>query len=586
MPTKKRNLKKIAWWIGGILLVLVVLLGGAAIYLGQKWKPLLSTKLKAGVAEASNQLYRIDFKDVHLNLISGNAVLDSITLSPDTNVYNQLKLQKKAPTHMFRIKLAHLKLSRVGILGAYFNKKVKLNTIVLDHPSIDMIYHKVAKREAKKDDRTLYQQLSKSIRSIRVGGIRIVDADFDYYNGPKKLNSIKHLTVNVRDVLIDSLADQDSTRVFYAKDVGFALNGYQSVTKDKMYTLKVDTLEGSISKRTLKVRGMKLIPMYPDLAFSRMYKEQKDRYDLNFNEINVSGVDFVGLNNDGELHVRKLELGPAKVAVFMNRELPPPNFDKGRNYPHVAIKRLPIQTWVDTVQVNRVDVAYTEYNPQAQERGTVRLENLTGNILNVTNDSTRLLKHGHALADLTTYVMGKGKMNVKIDFDLNAPDAAFDYTGTVGPFNLQVLNPLSKSLGLIEIESGQVQKVDFAVHANVRRSNGSMHFYYNDLKVNLLKKDDDGKKKERGLLSFLANTILIKNDNPSKGEEVRTAKIAQERVPQASFFNLMWKSVFLGMRETVGIGIVPMKKMPNPKSGPPKAQSKKERETPKKKPKS
>ncbi|MEE1946099.1 hypothetical protein VRU48_13335 [Pedobacter sp. KR3-3] len=586
MPTKKRNFKKIAWWIGGVFLLLMVLLGGAAIYLSQKWKPLLSNKLKAGVAEASNRLYRIDFKDVHLNLLSGNAVLDSITLSPDTNVYNQLKLQKKAPTHLFRIKLAQLKLSRVGILGAYFNKRINMDAIVLDHPSIDMIYHKVAKREVKKDDRTLYQQISKSIKSIKIGRIKVVDADFDYYNGAKKLNAIKHLTINVRDVLIDSLADQDSTRVLYAKDVGFALNGYQSVAKDKMYTLKVDTLEGSISSKTLKIRGLKVIPMYPDLAFSRMYKEQKDRYDLNFKAINLSGIDFIGLNNDGELHVKKLELGPAKVGVFMNRELPPPNFDKGRNYPHVAIKRLPIQTLVDTLQVNQVDVAYTEYNPQAQERGTVRLENLSGNILNVTNDSTRLLTHGHALADLTTYVMGKGKMNVKIDFDLNAADAAFAYTGTVGPFNLQVLNPLSKSLGLIEIESGQVQKVDFAVKANVRRSNGSMHFYYTGLKVKLLKKDDDGQQKKKGLLSFLANTLLIKDDNPSKGEALRTAKIAYERVPQASFFNLMWKGIFTGMRETAGIGIVPMKKMPNPKSGPPRAQGKKERETPKKKAKS
>lgn len=583
MPKKKRNLKKIAWWAGGILLLVLILLGGGAIYLSQKWKPLLSTKLKAGVAEASNKLYRIDFKDIHLNLLSGSAVLDSITLTPDTNVYNQLRLQRKAPTHLFRIKLAHLKLSRVGILGAYFNKKIKMNSIVLDNPSIDMIYHKVAKREKTKDDRTLYQQISKSIESIKIANIKVIDADFDYYNGVKKLNAIKHLSINVKDILIDSLADQDTTRVFYTKDIGFSLNGYQSVTKDKMYTLKLDTLEGSISRRTLKVRGFKVVPMYPDLEFSRKYKEQKDRYDLSFNEISLSGVDFVGLNNDGDLHVKKLELGPAKVAVFMNRELPPPNFDKGRNYPHVALKRLPIQTLVDTLRVNKVDVAYTEFNPQTSERGTVRLENLTGNILNVTNDSTRLLQHGHALADLTTYVMGKGKMNVKIDFNLNASDAAFAYTGTVGPFSLQVLNPPSKSLGLIEIESGNVQKVDFAVNANVRRSSGSMHFYYTDLKVNLLKKGDDGQKKERGLLSFLANTILIKNDNPSKGEAVRTAKIAFERVPQASFFNLMWKSIFTGMRETAGIGIVPMKKMPDPKSGPPKEQGKKERETPKKK---
>jgi len=32
-----------------------------------------------------------------------------------------------------------------------------------------------------------------------------------------------------------------------------------------------------------------------------------------------------------------------------------------------------------------------------------------------------------------------------------------------------------------------------------------------------------------------------------------------ERPPGASFFNLLWKSVFIGMRETVGLGIIPMK---------------------------
>lgn len=110
-----------------------------------------------------------------------------------------------------------------------------------------------------------------------------------------------------------------------------------------------------------------------------------------------------------------------------------------------------------------------------------------------------------------------------------------------------------------------MQKANFKINANLRRSNGQVVFYYNDLKVNLLKEDEDGAKKKKGLLSFLANTILIKDENPTKGGEVRTANITFERVPQASFFNLMWKSVFVGIREIVGIGGIPMKDMPKPK---------------------
>jgi len=557
--------RKFWYWLGGILGTVILLLGIAALILSAKWKPMLTTKIKEGVIDASNGLYHINFKDIHLNLLTGTAVLDSISLMPDTAVFERLKQKKEAPTHLFRIKLAHLKISRVGVLMAYFKKKVALKAIILDNPSIDMVYHKVPKRpDTVKDERTLYQQISKTLKSISVGQIKVIDADFDYYNGKRKLNAIKHLSVNVNDVLIDSAAQFDTTRVFHSKNIGFELIGYQSTTKDKMYTLKLDTLSGSITGKDLEVRGFKMIPMYPKVAFSRKYSTQKDRYDLNFKKINLEGVDYVGLNNNGELHVREINLGPAKVDVFMNRELPPPAIDKARNFPHVALHRLPIPTVVETLKIAKVDVSYGEYNPKTKEIGTVRLDGLNGVISNLTNDSLRLSTKNHAYADLTTYVMGTAKMNVKINFNLTARNAAFSYKGTVDAFDLKALNAISKPLGQIEIETGKVSSANFEVAANSAGSSGVVNFYYKDLKIKMLGEDENGKEKKKGLLSFLANTLLIKNDN-IPGEKGRTVKVTHERVPQASFFNLMWKTVFKGIRETAGIGIVPMKKMPDPK---------------------
>lgn len=557
--------RKFWYWIGGILGAIILILGIGAMILSAKWKPLLTDKIKEGVDNASNGLYKIEFKDIHLNLLTGTAVLDSINLMPDTNIFAQLKDKKQAPTHLFRIKLAHLKISRVGILTAYFKKKVSLTAIILDNPSIDMIYHKVPKRADRvKDERTLYQQISKSLKSIAVAQIKVIDADFDYYNGKKKLNQIKHLSINVKDVLIDSAAQFDTTRVFHSKNIGFELLGYKSDTKDKLYTLKLDSLRGSITGKNLQVRGFKMIPKYPKIEFSRKYSEQKDRYDLDFKEINLSGIDYVGLNNNGELHVKEINLGPANVNVFMNRELPPSSLDKSGNFPHMALKRLPIPTIVERLTIGKVDVAYGEYNPKTKEIGTVKLNGLNGAISNLTNDSSRLSTKSHAYADLTTYVMGTAKLNVKIDFNLTSNNAAFNYKGTVGGFNLKALNAISKPLGQIEIESGTVTSASFDISANKSGSKGIVYFYYKDLKIKMLGEDNEGKEKKKGLLSFLANTLLIKDDN-IPGEKGRFATITHERAPQASFFNIMWKSIFKGMREIVGIGIVPMKKMEKPK---------------------
>jgi len=557
--------RKFWYWIGGITATIIIILSIGALILSAKWKPTLTTKIKEGVSNASNGLYKIDFQDIHLNLLTGTAVLDSIRLMPDTAVFNQLKTTKEAPTHLFRIKLAHLKISRVGILTAYFKKKVDLTAIILDQPSIDMVYHKVPKKtDTVKDERTLYQQISKSLKSISIGQVKVIDADFDYYNGKQKLNAIKHLSINVEDILIDSAAQFDTTRVFHSKNIGFELFGYKSETKDKMYTLKVDTLRGSITGKDLELRGFKMEPMYNKLTFSRKYSAQKDRYDLDFKKISCSGVDYVGLNSNGELYVKEVVLGPAAVDIFMNRELPPPAIDKGRNFPHVALKRIPIPTVVERLKISEIDVAYGEYNPKNKEIGTIKLNGLTGAVSNLTNDSSRLATKNHAYADLTTYVMGAAKINVKIDFNLTAKNAAFNYKGTVAAFNLKALNAISKPLGQIEIESGKVTSASFDIAANNSGANGVVSFYYNDLKIKMLGETDEGKEKKKGLLSFLANTLLIKNDN-IPGEKGRTVKVSHERVPQASFFNLMWKTIFSGIRETVGIGIVPMKKMEEPK---------------------
>ena len=563
---KNKKSKRLLKWISAIVLGLIVIICSLSIYLSAKWKPLLTQKIKESVYEGSDHLYQIDFKDIHLNLVTGKAVLDSISLYPDSAVFAKLKTIRKAPTHLFHIRLAHLKINRVSILTTYFKKKVDIGTIILDHPSIDMVYNKVPKQiDILKDERTLYQQISKSLKSISVNDIKIIDADFDYYNGLKKINSVKHLSINIKNVLIDSAAQFDKTRVFHSKDIAFALSGYSALSKDKMYIIKVDSVKGSMSNKTVRIKGLKMIPMYPDLAFSQKYKTQKDRYNLSFKEINLSGVDFISLNNDGNFHAKKIEIGPSKVAVFMNRALPPANFDKGRNYPHVALRRIPFATLIDTLKLNKVDIAYTEFSEKTKERGTLKLDNLSGTIVNLTNDSARLINKNHAYADLTAYFFGTGKMNMKIDFDLTDRNAAFSFVGNIGSFNMIVLNSLSKPLGLVAIEQGKVQKAYFNIKANLRRSSGQVVFYYTDLKVNLLKEDEGGEKKKKGFLSFLANNILIKNDNPTKGEPLRIANITYERVPQASFFNLMWKSVFVGIRETVGIGGVPMKPMDKPK---------------------
>lgn len=80
----------------------------------------IDRKIKAGVYNGSHHLYRIDFKSINLNVITGSLALRDVTLTPDTAVFDSLKKKQLAPAHTFEIKLKKLQITRVGILTAYF----------------------------------------------------------------------------------------------------------------------------------------------------------------------------------------------------------------------------------------------------------------------------------------------------------------------------------------------------------------------------------------------------------------------------------------------------------------------------------
>ncbi|WP_412466837.1 hypothetical protein [Pedobacter sp. KLB.chiD] len=556
---------KIWAWIGSIFGILILIVAFGAMFLSARWKPILTEKIKAGIYNGSHHLYRIDFKSINLNVITGSMALRDVTLIPDESVFDSLKKKQLAPAHVFELRLKKLQISRVGILTAYFKKRINVNEILLQKPSINMFFNKVTqKADSIKDEKSLYEQLSKTFKSVHIKSIKIVDADFDYINktaSKKTKNSIKHLDININDFLLDSLSGDDTTRFYYTKDVSFQIAGYKSVTKDKMYTMKVDTVKGSTSSKKITVKGFRLTPLYNELTFARKYRIQKDRYNLSFDKVQFNGVDFIGLNTDQKLYAKSLKIGPANVEVFMSRESPPPpGFDKGRNYPHVALKRLNMPVLIDTVWLKNINVKYAEFNPASRKTGSVEFKALNGTILNVTNDSLQLRKKNHALADLNTLLMGTGKLNVKIDFNLTDNNGAFAYSGNLGKFDMKNLNPLAKALGLVEIESGNIQHVDFKANGNLRSATGTMTMLYTNLKVKLLSDNIDGEgTREKGFLSFLANTILVKDENPQKGEAPRTASMTNTRINSASFFNLMWKTVFVGIKDIVGVGIVPEK---------------------------
>jgi len=548
---------KILKWVGGILIFVFLAIGGTALYLSNKWKPMVKTAIENTILNASDSLYRIKISDIKVNLITGSAFLDSIEIYPDTAVYQKMIAQRIAPENIFELKIRKLDLENISPWDIYFKRNLDMDAISIREPELKITYTRFKNKIRKKEKtKTNYESIKDILNSAKVNSIFLNNIRFQYVdNSLKKPSVIKvdQLSIRANDILIDSASQYDSTRIFNAKDLIAELHSYQYATEDSTYYIKLGKLRLSTLQKELLLSKVELVPRYEEMAFSNLFPRQHELYKLNFDSVLVQNLNYPDLIESRQIAAKSLTIKNGGLYAFLNRGKPLKGIDKGKNFPHVLLNKLNWNIIADTVNIKNVDINYAEYSPKSKSKGTVTFKNLTGKILNVTNDSARLSKNKYANAYLNAAFMGRGNLNIHIKFDVSDQAGRFSYNGTVGEMPLNVINPISRPLAKILFSSGKLNRIDFSASGDRNGAKGKVKINYSDLSIKLLKQDDDNNFKRMGLISLLANALIVKSDNPSDDEEIRVSYPTFERPDDASFFNLMWKIIFLGFKESIGI---------------------------------
>ena len=170
---------------------------------------------------------------------------------------------------------------------------------------------------------------------------------------------------------------------------------------------------------------------------------------------------------------------------------------------------------------------------------------------NITNKKMALKKNSICTIDFNSSFLNMASVKVRLKLRLGDKEGRFNAKGELGPFAAEKLNELTEPMGLARIEKGAVKELVFNLDGDNYTGKGDLTLLYEDLKVSALKMDEDNEYKKKGVASIVANA-MVKNKNP-QGGKTRKATIDYKRNTNRSFFNLIWKSIFSGVKETVGI---------------------------------
>lgn len=323
-------------------------------------------------------------------------------------------------------------------------------------------------------------------------------------------------------------------------------DGFSFLTNNKIYKISVGDFSVDNRKSLAKLNYINFKPQLTEQEYVRTLRFQHDLYDMQFNNISLSGFDIKRLIESGEIIAQQLQLEP-ELAVFNDRTVTPSTASKVGNYPQQMLQKLNIPVYVGNLIVKNGRVHYKERGAVSKQSGVVKFEKINATVSNLTNMPEFIGRQPNLLLKAKCSFMGITPLSTTWTLPLNSSKGNFEVKGNIGAFHAPALNEIIEPLGMASIRSGEVKSLAFNLTGDDLQARGPVILKYTDLQIDMLKKEENELNK-KGLMSVLAN-LLMKNSNPRNGK-LKEADAAFERIQTKSFFNLIWKTIFDGVKKT------------------------------------
>lgn len=539
-------------------LIAAILGAGLFLYLRYRksadFEPLIKERLGKLVHDASQGLYKLEIEKLEADVLKSKLILVKAHLIPDTALYRIMELEKRAPDDVFEVTIDKLSLEQIDIPALAANGNINLNKLFIDAPAISVWHKKQAYNVPSDSARTLYQQISNDVKRIRIDTLLIRDAAFTHYN--RRLNNKKMNLPKVNFIftglLMDSSTQFDQSRFLYAEDCRISVKDYTINTSDSLYRFTAGDLEIRTRDQLMEMRKLTLKPRLSHQDFYRRIKHQQDIFSISMEKLDFARVAWWSLLAQESFLCGKMSLHNGNMKVYNDKSRAPDPRSKRGKFPHQLLLKIPFNIQIDTINVVDMDVSYEELNPKSEQTGTLYFDDINGNITHVTNNPELIKADRNCVVDVKAVFLKHTPITARFIFDLaRAKGGNFQVKARIGALNQDQLNTILIPLAMVKINQIKVKSVEADIQGNNDRGTGRVKLLYNDLNITALKNKQDSLQK-KSLLSFIANNFIIKKQNPLPGKEIRIGNGVHIHEYNKSFFNLVWKSIFVAASETVG----------------------------------
>jgi len=480
-----------------------------------------------------NQVFSID--ELNYSTTSKKIQAKKLVVEPKSESKNK---------DQFKLEIPGLVLDGFDIDNAYRNDKFLFESIKIDKPIFK--FQNNSKDSVKFDPFkvNLYSHFE-SFADVFASKLLLVnDADVTFFkNG--KMNLHEHMTFDLTGLLID---DKPSQGFMHSKDFSFSIPDLSR--QRKLYKYDIGNISYSSEKNRLTAKDLRIKPVLNRLDYQKKVGFQSDYFEGTIDSVCFEKPNIRRWFDQDQLFSKMVSVNGLNLDIYRDKRTPF-NEKQRPGMLQDVIKSADFSYLIDSLKLLNSKVTYIEQPEISDSEGSIRFSGINAKFMPLTNIKSSSGKIPDLRFNGTATIMDSCQLKTNMIFEMNQQENSFKVNGSLSPFNMHILNPILEPLASMSIRSGRVDEFRFNFSADQSNSVGNLFFGYHDLKIIVLEKKN-GNTKEAKFASFLANSLLLRSKNP-RGKELLPDEINYVRDEKRSVLNYTWKSVFSGIRNTLGI---------------------------------
>ncbi|MDB5192564.1 MAG: hypothetical protein JWQ96_2127 [Segetibacter sp.] len=300
------------------------------------------------------------------------------------------------------------------------------------------------------------------------------------------------------------------------------------------------------SSRTLSLDSFVYHPTSPVDSVMAKALYELDYMTVKTGAISICGLDVSQYEKDSSFIAQTIKIMNPILTVYRDKKPPSSPFPRKKDLPVDMIKNIALPVSVDSLQIVDGTITYGEKNETSRKEGTLLLSNVNGSLTNIKNSN--LLDNDSLSLTLQASLMDSAHIDLTLKESYKDSLSGFLLTAKIKSADLSVLNPVVVPIVNVKIASGTLDSVSFRAVGRKDVALGEMDMHYHKLSIQLIKDGDPNQSTFlQKALSFVANTLLIKNNNTR-----RMGVMYFKHDSTQSFVNYIVKTTLSGLASSVG----------------------------------